>query len=216
MSNSDSFFQEVSEEVRRDKLYALMRKYGWIPVLAVVLIVAAAAWREYSLARSAAEAQARGDAVLAAVEAEDTAAALAGIDAEGDVSAVFALLAAAEDELAGDGVDPERIARLEAVAADPEIGVVYRDLAVIKAVMLSGDTMPAADRIARLSPLTTPGNPFRPVALELTAQAHVAAGETAEALSILTDLVADSEATDGLRQRASQLIVALGGELEAS
>ena len=33
MSETDSFLQEVSEELRRDKLYRNMRKYGWIGVL---------------------------------------------------------------------------------------------------------------------------------------------------------------------------------------
>ncbi len=36
MSNNDSFIDEVNEEVRRDKLYALFRKYGWIGVVAVL------------------------------------------------------------------------------------------------------------------------------------------------------------------------------------
>ena len=36
MSGTDSFIEEVSEEVRRDKLFAKMRKYGWIAVLLVL------------------------------------------------------------------------------------------------------------------------------------------------------------------------------------
>ena len=47
MSNTDSFLQEVSEELRRDKLYRNMRKYGWIGLLLVVIIVGGAAYREY-------------------------------------------------------------------------------------------------------------------------------------------------------------------------
>ena len=39
MSETDSFLQEVSEELRRDKLYRNMRKYGWIGVLLVIIIV---------------------------------------------------------------------------------------------------------------------------------------------------------------------------------
>ena len=34
MSNPDSFIDEVTEEVRRDRLFAVFRKYGWIGVLA--------------------------------------------------------------------------------------------------------------------------------------------------------------------------------------
>ena len=41
MSNPESFIEEVTEEVRRDRLFAAFRKYGWIGVLLVLLTVAA-------------------------------------------------------------------------------------------------------------------------------------------------------------------------------
>ncbi len=39
MSNPDSFIEEVTEEVRRDKLYRLFRKYGWIGIVLVLGVV---------------------------------------------------------------------------------------------------------------------------------------------------------------------------------
>ena len=36
MSDTDSFLQEVSEELRRDRLYRNIRKYGWIAILFVL------------------------------------------------------------------------------------------------------------------------------------------------------------------------------------
>ena len=39
MSNPDSFIDEVTEEVRRDRLFAIFRKYGWIGAVLVALIV---------------------------------------------------------------------------------------------------------------------------------------------------------------------------------
>ena len=42
MSNPDSFIEEVTEEVRRDRLFALFRKYGWIGVVLVLAIVGGA------------------------------------------------------------------------------------------------------------------------------------------------------------------------------
>ena len=53
MSDTDSFLQEVSEELRRDKLYRNMRKYGWIGLLLVVIIVGGAAYREYQKSQAA-------------------------------------------------------------------------------------------------------------------------------------------------------------------
>ena len=44
MSNPDSFIDEVTEEVRRDRLFALFRKYGWIGLVVVLGIVGGAGW----------------------------------------------------------------------------------------------------------------------------------------------------------------------------
>ena len=47
-NQNDSFIDEVTEELRRDRLYAAFRRYGWIAILAVLLLVAGVVWREYS------------------------------------------------------------------------------------------------------------------------------------------------------------------------
>ena len=39
MANNDSFINEVSEEVRRDRLYAFFRKWGWLIALGVIVIL---------------------------------------------------------------------------------------------------------------------------------------------------------------------------------
>ena len=39
VSDTDSFIEEVTEEVRRDRLYKFLRKYAWVGILAVVTIV---------------------------------------------------------------------------------------------------------------------------------------------------------------------------------
>ena len=71
MSDTDSFIEEVSEEMRRDRLYGYMRRYGWIAVLAILSLVGGAAWNEYSKSQARAKAQSAGNAILAALEADD-------------------------------------------------------------------------------------------------------------------------------------------------
>ena len=93
MSNPDSFIDEVTEAVRRDRLFAAFRKYGWIGALLVVLVVGGTGWREYSSARDAASAQAFGDALLDALdlgEESARAAALAEVPATGSQKALKA------------------------------------------------------------------------------------------------------------------------------
>lgn len=107
MSDTDSFIEEVTEEVRRDRLFGLMRRYGWIAVLAVLLLVGGTAYREYTKAAETAKAQAFGDAILTALENDEASERVSALDqidaptAEG--AAVLDMLIAAEEALDGNG-----------------------------------------------------------------------------------------------------------------
>ena len=72
VSASDSFIEEVTEEGRRDRLFAMIRRYGWIAVLAVLTLVGGAAWNEWRKAQDVAAAQTLGDGIVAALEADDS------------------------------------------------------------------------------------------------------------------------------------------------
>ena len=93
MSDTNSFIAEVSEDLRRDRLYGYARKYGWIVALAIVAVVGGTALSEYRAATAQRAAQARGDAILAALDADDDAARTAALLAlplgEGDVVTGF-------------------------------------------------------------------------------------------------------------------------------
>ncbi|HPE26943.1 tetratricopeptide repeat protein [Albidovulum sp.] len=214
MSETDSFIEEVTEEVRRDRLFKLMRKYGWIGILAVVLIVGGAAWNEWRKASARAEAEAFGDAILAAMAADDSgarAAALAGVPVAADgQSALLSLLAA--DEALAAGQDAAAQDALAAVASDAAAPDVFRQLAKLKLLILRGPSMDAAERDRGLAELAAPGAAFRPLAMEQQAQALADAGKTDEAIALFTQITEEAGVPSGLRQRATQMIVVLGGE----
>lgn len=212
MSNPDSFIEEVTEEVRRDRLYALYRKYGWIAVVAVLGIVGGAAFNEWRKVQAEHRAEAFGDAVLDALDlgapAERTAA-LAAVPTDGEQTAVLKLL------LASDPVEDRAgaLAALEALANDAAQPASYRDLAVLRRVVIAGAEMPVAERRAALDPIAAPGRPYRTLALEQMAYLLVEEGRTEEAITALGALLSDQEAPSGLRSRAEQMIIALGGEV---
>ncbi len=222
MSETDSFIDEVTEEVRRDKLFALFRKYGWIGVALVVLIVGGAAWNEWQKAKARSDAQAFGNAVLSALDSDDAAARVAALEAvsttgEGDSAgqkAVLGFLAADEALRGGDRAGA--LTRLEALADDASLTSSYRQLARLKSVILAGPSMDPAARDAALGELSQPGAPFRVLALEQQALALVADGKEAEALTLARQILEEPDVTAGLRRRVTQLIVLLGGDPDAA
>ncbi|MDF1856890.1 tetratricopeptide repeat protein [Pseudooceanicola sp.] len=212
MSQSDSFIEEVTEEVRRDRLFAMMRRYGWIAIALVLLLVAGAAWREYQKAQDRTAAEGLGDALLSALEQSDPgarSAALATVPATSNgQQAVVAFLAAAEAAQAGDA--SAAADRLEAVAELADLPQVYRDLARFKALALRAEELTPQERIDGYTALARPGSGLRLLAEEQIALSLIETGDAEAALSALRAILADAEVTSGLRQRASQLMVALG------
>ena len=214
MSDTDSFIEEVTEEVRRDRLFALTKRYGWIAVVVVLLIVGGTGWNEWRKAQERQTAQAFGDAVLAALAADDRAAraeALAAVEAPNPGAAAMRdLLAAAEATAA----TPQQAAeRLLSLADSDTIEPVYRQIAILKAVAIPDAGLGVEDQRARLEGLTLADGLTRLLAEEQLALIDIETGNAQAALERLQTVVSDAQATAGLRRRASQVIVALGGEL---
>jgi len=216
MSDSDSFIEEVTEEVRRDKLYGYLRRYGWIAALAIVLIVAGAAYSEFRKSQVEARAEALGDAILAAYNettASERAAALSDVTIDSVTGrAVLDLMLATE--LAASDQVADAAAQLEAIAENGEVPEIYRFLAGFKALVLQSDTLDAATRQQGFASFAAPGHPMRLLAEEQLALIDIETGDTAAAIDKLQSILQDAEATAGLQERASQVIVALGGTPE--
>jgi hypothetical protein len=215
MSQNENFIDEVFDDLRRDRLFALFRRWAWLALLLVLLVVGLAAWYEWRKARETAEARALGDAIVAALALPDPAAraeALALIEGDADARALIGLLAAGATAAADDNAVATVALGAEASRTDSDPR--WSHLAALKLVLLESGTLPPEERIARLEPLTASGAPYRLLALEQTALARVELGETDQALAILRDVVADGAVSEGLRLRASQMIVALGGSAE--
>lgn len=217
MSDTDSFIDEVNEEVRRDRLYGYLRKYGWVVALVIVAIVGAAAYNEYRQAQEAAKAQALGDAMLNALSRNDEvarAAALAEVSAETpEGGAVLAFLTAGAQAEAG---QTEAAAQtLQAVFDNGDVPLIYRQVASFKALILQADSLDAAARRAGFEALAVPGVRLRLLAEEQLALLEIEAGETEAALARFQAILNDAEATSGLQRRALQAMVALGGVPQA-
>lgn len=212
MSETDSFIEEVTEAVRQDKLFAAFKKWGWIGGVVILAIVGGTGWNAWQKEKAQTEARAFGDKLMAAVADKDPGTALAKIDAEGGSRQ------AVRDLMQGDAAleagNPEEAVKFyDAVGAQADVPRSLSELAQFKAVIAAGHTMEPAKRDAVLVKLATPGAPYRLLAMEQQAAVKLAAGDSDGAIEIAKQILADAGLTPGLQQRATELIVALGGEV---
>lgn len=135
------------------------------------------------------------------------------IDTSGPQNGVVSLLGAGE---MFESDRPAALAALRAASEDDALTDAYRQLAALKYVIAAGSDVPAAERETILAGLSQPGRPFRPLALEQTALLQLEQGNTERSIEILTDLLSQSDVSDTLARRASQLIIALGGDPAAN
>ncbi|MCG7622448.1 hypothetical protein [Epibacterium sp. Ofav1-8] len=217
MSDTDSFIDEVTEEVRRDRLFLLFKRYGWIGAVVVILIVGGAAWREYSQAQARSQAQDVGDAMTAALSADAAAARADGLaQIEAGSAGAQAVVDMAEAAARVDAGSPqEAVVLLDGIATNGDLPQVYRDIAAFKSVLLQADTMSAQDRRLRLEALAAPGGTLQYLAAEQLALLDIEAGDTTAALARLQEISASVGVSRDLQERVSQVIVALGGSPEA-
>ena len=212
MSDTDSFIEEVSEEVRRDRMFDLFRRFGWIAVAAVLLLVGGAAWNEWSRSKQQTQAEALGDAVVAALQLEDAAqraVALQDIQSQtADGQAIVQLLSAAE--LAADNRASDALTQLAAVRDNDEVQSIYRQIAAFKFLVLPISGSSIEDRQSGLEALISSGSALRVLAEEQLALLDIELGNEADAVVRLQRLLEDSEITPGVRRRVTQLITSLG------
>ena len=215
MSNPDSFIDEVTEEVRRDRLFRLFRKYGWIGVVIILGLVGGTAWTEWTKSRDAARAQAFGDGVIDALDQgvpADRREALAAVPSDAEQTALLNLILASDP----DEDKAATLAALERVAGDVSLAPTYRDLAALRRVLVAGADLPLADRRTALQEIAGAGRPYRVLAEEQLAYLLIEEGKPDEAITALIALVQDQEASGALRGRAGQVVTALGGALPES
>lgn len=203
-------FQEVDEEVRRERLKKLWDRYNVYIISAAILIVAAVGgWRafEYYEAKKSAAAGAALEAA-AALSAQgkhaeaDAAFAKIAADAPGGYRVLARLRAAAELVQTN---RKDAVAAYDAIAADSSFDGNWRDLAAIRAGMLLVDTAPLAEMQSRLAPQAEPGRSYRHTARELLALSAWRNHDFAATRRYIDMSVGDAETPASTRSRIDVL-----------
>ncbi len=213
MSETDSFIQEVTEEVRQDRMFRLWKKYGPYGVAGVVAVVAVSAGLNWMKHREIQQARETGGAFLASdiASVEDQQILIGSVEGPAALIARLRLAAAT----AGAGDTQAAAALYREVADEAGLDRAYADLARLQAVRVGVATMDPAQAVAELDALTVEGAPYRLLALELRAMVRLNSGDAEAAHADLAAIIGDGQATRELSQRAVALLLSSGGELPA-
>lgn len=214
MSEQDSLFREVDEDLRREQMTALWNKYGVYAIgaaLAIVIIVGGYSvynwWKETQAAEN-------GDAQFAAIE-------LVSGDKQAEALDAFSKLASetgggyqalAKLEIAAihaqEGRKDEAVGIYDEVAANSS-DKFLSDYAKLQGAALSLDMASEAEMKQRLAGLNSDTNPWRYSAKELLALTAYRSGNTAESENIYGQLLGDPAAPAELRRRAEAMMALL-------
>jgi len=215
-SKVSDVFQEVDEELRRDKAAELWKRYGnYVAGAAIAVVVGTAGyvgWRDYTNKQAIAQSTALFSAVSLTAPA-DRQSAVPALDAfarnsSGAYAALARLREAGLKAAAGDGEGA--IATYRTVAEDRSVSQELRDAARVLAGMQSVDKAAAADLDAQLQPLRGDAVSWRYSALEIAALAALRTGDAAKARELFAKISDDPGAPTAMRGRAAEMIASLG------
>jgi hypothetical protein len=209
-------FNEVDEDLRRDRAERLWKKYGNYVLAAAVAIVAATAgwtwWTDHQRRQAAAE----GDRFFAALAQMDPAQpgaaaekfAAIGREAKSGYRTVSLLN---EAGLKARAKDVEgALALYRSVAADGAADPDLRDAATLLGALVAIETLKPTEIDAMLAGLQRDGSAWRFTALEISAVAALRSGNAARARELYTRVADDPAAPASLRARAAEMTKALG------
>jgi len=204
-------FNEIDEEVRREKLQKLWDRYqNYIVGGAILLVLLVAGWRLYQwweLKKAAEAGTAFNIAMTLSTEGKraDAEAAFAKIASAGTQAYRDLARLQAAAELAQR--DPKAaVEAFDTIAADQRMPQPMRDLAAVRAGSLLVDSESYEKLRQRFEPAAAPDRAYRNSARELLALSAWRAGDAASARKWAAAIMSDAEATPGMRQRIEMLL----------
>lgn len=207
-------FQEVQEDLRRDRLRAFWDRYGSAIVAVMVLVViGVGGWRGWQYYENQ-QAQAAGDRYEAASKLADDGksaearAAFAAIATEAPAGyRTIAKLREADEAAKAD--KPAALKLYQAIANDSAADAQLRDAARVRGAYVAVDAGSREDVRALAESLAATDGPWSTLAREAIGLAAYKAGDMADARKQFEAVVADPEAPGSSRQRADLMLAVL-------
>lgn len=215
---NEAFVREVDDDLRREQMAGLARRWGMVGgglVLAALVALAAFLWwQNHRTAQAGAEseqlAQVLSDVDVGKAKATDPRlAALADSSRDGN----RALARMTQAGIAAKAGAADAAARYRAIADDAALPRAVRELAMIRATTLEFDTVAPQQVVARMKPLAVPGAAWFGSAGELVAAADLKLNRRDLAGPLYAAIARDTVVPASIRGRAAGMATVLGQQV---
>ncbi|MGN7158604.1 tetratricopeptide repeat protein [Sphingomonas sp. SAFR-052] len=214
--NNDAFIREVDDEMRREQMSAIGRRYGLWIIGAVLLALAAFGgwtWWQHHQTSLAAE---QGEQLATALDeiaqgrvAQGTAEVAKLTTSDRDAVRATALLTQA-DLLLSKNDQKGAAAAFGKVAADESLAQPFRDMALVRQTAVEYDSLQPQQVIDRLRGLADKGSPWLGSAGEMVAVAYLRQNKLQQAGQTFALIAQTDGVPQSLRARAVQMAGSLG------
>lgn len=213
---NEAFLREVDEELRRDHMARMGKRYGLAIGGAVALGLAAFGgvllWQNHKQQVAGAQGEQFGALFEKLGSGDEKAATKPLADlADTDIPGYRAMARFTQADLLLQKNDLKgAAAKFASIAKDAAIGQPLRDLALVRQTAAEYDALPPQAVVDRLKPLAVAGGPWLGSAGEMVAVAYLRMGKIQLAGGLFGQIAQDPRVPESLRRRAVQMAGTLG------
>jgi hypothetical protein len=200
MSENNSFVDEVTEEVRRDKLYLFLKRYVWILILLIVTIILASVFFEVKSNANKVKSEEIGELLLKSLSNEvDEMDDLATFTESKPLLVMMLRAKVLENKLDYNGA----VRVYETLLNLKSIPNSFKDFVKFKILLLVKDDPIKSNKL--LIDLVNPDSSFNLLALEQRVFRDIKENNWKDAVANIELLLSDPEASQAMISRANQI-----------
>lgn len=214
-------FEEVDEDIRRENMIKLWKRFGpWVIGVCALIVIAVGGtqyYRNYQLAEAVSASNAYG-AYLTAINADGATGAsgtdeMTTVEQTGHAGYIYLSKMSQADAFARDKNLIEAVKLYDTIASDSSLTQNDRDIAAVKATYLLVDSATLDDIKQRVANINVVENAFRFQARELIALSAYKHEEFQESYDVFMSLSQNAQTPESIRARASNVILLLESKI---
>lgn len=211
MNNNDSFIEEVSEELRKDKLTKFVKKYVWFIIIIILIFISIIGYNEYRKESTLRVNQKNTDIIYNFINDVNDSSfnQLKSLASTNDINSIIPKFLISKKYIVDNEIQKAK-ETLTSIQNVKDVPVEFSDLAKFYIFFIEEENNKKKDLIEELN---SPNSPFRLSSLEQKVYVYISENEFRKADDLIELILNDIELTNGLKQRMKNIQKVIGSKL---